>query len=409
MRSILFKQSYISLILLPTILFALSSCSAIYTDWPPEEEKVVAVIGPINSPDTDKSYEKARLLGLAIDDYVNAKRAGDSPQIKRLNWINYYKTAQKIWDSLEALKYKKGELSIEEEAGNIFETYEEEFPFSHLIFLRVNQEINLDHSFKVEFYRIIVSNEDYAEINYGSVWVDRQKGNVNTQLKALLDRLFSSKNRATPSFGTLGFSTIPEGCFKSRNQKVCVNTFHLSRFPVTQSQWQNVMGYNPSKNLLGGLYPVENISWEQANRFIQKLNESSPFQYRLPTRDELEYVCHAGGADQSTGNVAGVDKIAGDTWLGTSPVGRFSPDGFGLHDIKGGVREWTLDKEVVRFENPVSKFFHRFKTFMKEKVTRGATGSSFTFNGSGASCIQHTVVHKKVGAADIGIRLVVEY
>ncbi len=139
--------------------------------------------------------------------------------------------------------------------------------------------------------------------------------------------------------------------------------YWLARHPVTQRQYQAVMGENPSKQH-GRNLPVENVGWEEAVEFCRRLNrfvedagiDGSEVAFRLPTEAEWEYACRAGtdsafhdgspctepaGLDPALDRLGWFDKNSGST---THPVGLKLPNAWGLHDLHGNVWEWCLDQ-----------------------------------------------------------------
>lgn len=144
--------------------------------------------------------------------------------------------------------------------------------------------------------------------------------------------------------------------------------FHMSVTPVTQTQYELVMGSNPS-SFKGENLPVDRVSWNEAVEFCKKLGELRPKlwqrlknkgeagrTYRLPTEAEWEYGCRAGVPWAfSTGRRITTDQANFDgrhTYSGapggkfrgrTSPVNRFPANPFGLHDMHGNVAEWCGD------------------------------------------------------------------
>lgn len=142
------------------------------------------------------------------------------------------------------------------------------------------------------------------------------------------------------------FCPIPAGMFSMGSNEVKIDRdFYLGKYPVTQQQWEAVMGNNPSE-FKGGSLPVETVSWDDAQTFIQKLNFLSGKKiYRLPTESEWEYACRAGsklayyyGDDESQlGEYAWYDRNSGQT---THPVGQKKPNEWGLYDMAGNVWEW---------------------------------------------------------------------
>jgi formylglycine-generating enzyme required for sulfatase activity len=120
--------------------------------------------------------------------------------------------------------------------------------------------------------------------------------------------------------------------------------FYLQTTEVTQAQWQAVMGNNPSF-FKGPDRPVENVSWDDVQKFPGKLNAmEKDTRYRLPTEAEWEYSCRAGGQEPdvapSLGEVAWSDaNSVGET----HPVGQKRPNAWGLYDMRGNMWEYVQD------------------------------------------------------------------
>ena len=133
--------------------------------------------------------------------------------------------------------------------------------------------------------------------------------------------------------------------------------FWMGQFDVTQKQWQDVMGNNPSANQASGPdAPVEQVSWKDVQVFLAKANAmQSRWTLRLPTEAEWEYAARAG----STGETYGpLDEIA---WYkgngggrGTHPVGQKKPNAFGLYDMLGNVWQWCQDRFGPYPSDPVT-------------------------------------------------------
>ncbi len=139
--------------------------------------------------------------------------------------------------------------------------------------------------------------------------------------------------------------------------------FWLGKYETTQGLWETVMGNNPS-DFKGESLPVEQVSWDDCQKFIKKLNaqpgvKESGLTYRLPTEKEWEYACRAGSTGdyckledgteitkETLGDVAWYD---GNSKGKTLPVGKMKPNAFGLYDMLGNVQEWCED--LVRRDN----------------------------------------------------------
>lgn len=121
--------------------------------------------------------------------------------------------------------------------------------------------------------------------------------------------------------------------------------FYLGKYEVTQELWQAVMGTNPSRFSGCDRCPVEEVSWHDAQAFVERLNtRSAGMSYRLPTEAEWEYAARAGTKGNSFPEA--LDAIAwheGNSGERTHPVGQKAPNAWGLHDMLGNVSEWVGD------------------------------------------------------------------
>jgi formylglycine-generating enzyme required for sulfatase activity len=135
-----------------------------------------------------------------------------------------------------------------------------------------------------------------------------------------------------------------------QHQVTLSRPFYVQTTPVTQGQWHQVMGENPSFfRECGEDCPVENVSWDEVQEFIEKLNRmEGTDQYRLPTEAEWEYACRAGSTTSFCfgDDVAKLEKYAWyeeNSEKSTHPVGFLKANPWGLHDMHGNVYEWCQD------------------------------------------------------------------
>jgi formylglycine-generating enzyme required for sulfatase activity len=164
---------------------------------------------------------------------------------------------------------------------------------------------------------------------------------------------------------TLDMVAIPGGRFQMGSNEnddekpihsVTVESFFIGKYPVTQAQYEAIMGNNPA-HFKGAQRPVEQVSWDKAVEFCDRLSQKTGKSYRLPSEAEWEYACRAGtttpfsfGETITTdlvnydGNYPYGEAPKGTYRKETTDVGSFPANTFGLYDMHGNVWEWCLDR-----------------------------------------------------------------
>lgn len=229
-------------------------------------------------------------------------------------------------------------------------------------------------------------------------------------------------------FTGVEFVFVPKGCFpmgcfpekkKCRKDetpvhKVCVEGFWIGKYEVSQQQWRDVMGENPSRFNANDSHPVENVSFHDIQKFIWTLNSKTSQHFDLPTEAQWEYACRNAGKKvaffRENATAYRLDANCGSCNSGdfhgeTAPIGSFPPNDLGVYDMAGNVKEWCRDvydkkayEKHVKY-NPVSE---------GKGSSRVVRGGSFTDNMINTRCTARDKSIPTMESDQMGFRLVME-
>jgi len=217
------------------------------------------------------------------------------------------------------------------------------------------------------------SDDELKPFEFETVTVDRRGREIRRESKQPFFFVEPVSQEAAP----LEMVAIPSGSFlmgspeteseryddESPQHEVTVQSFFLSKYPITQAQWREVARLpqvnrelDPDQSgFKGDRLPVESVSWQRAVEFCDRLSAVTGRTYRLPTEAEWEYACRAGTTtpfhlgETITTHLANYDgsvyqqESKGQDRKQTTNVGSFPPNAFGLYDMHGNVWEWCLD------------------------------------------------------------------
>lgn len=154
---------------------------------------------------------------------------------------------------------------------------------------------------------------------------------------------------------------------------VRVHDFSIGKYEVTQADWLEIMGTNPSKQKNCAECPVEQVSWNDIQKFIAKANEKYDTHFRLPTEEEWEFAAKGGN---NSGNYiySGGDNAKEVAWFSDNsedkphPVGLLKANAIGIYDMSGNIWEWCHNEKTPYPCDTIGKIFD-------SKVLRGGSFS----------------------------------
>ncbi len=194
------------------------------------------------------------------------------------------------------------------------------------------------------------------------------------------------------------------------------NALYMGKYEVTQKQWRDIMGNNPSLSK-GNDLPVDQVSWNDVQDFIKKLNgKEGTNKYRLPSEAEWEYAARAGtttrysfGDDESRlSDYASYDRFLEGKPSVVHPVGQKKPNPWGLYDMRGNLNEWMQDIYHDNYNGATSNS-SAWEGAGNKRVLRGSDGCSL-YNNMDFDCRSASRYSEAQGISisGIGFRLVIE-
>ncbi len=285
--------------------------------------------------------------------------------------------------------------------------------------------------------------------NNGTKWLTLSESAIGLSYNWRVPRIASTQclarvTAAAKSGSENGMVPIPAGTFQMGNigtnggsdetplRSVTISRdFLMSAYEITQKQYEEVMGTNPS-NFKGDSLPVETVSWYEAVEYCNKLSEIEGLDkcysgivcdwdatgYRLPTEAEWEYAAKAGTTtDFYNGDLtnqdctpidANLDSIGwycGNAYSKTQEVGKKAPNDFGLYDMSGNVWEWCWDWYANYTSTPETdpKGPTKGPTTGSDRVIRGGSGKDYAFNCRSANRDYYYVNNRSL---NLGFRVV---
>jgi formylglycine-generating enzyme required for sulfatase activity len=195
---------------------------------------------------------------------------------------------------------------------------------------------------------------------------------------------------------------------KPVHEVTIVKPFYIGVYPVTQAQYQAVMGTNPY-GFKGPNRPVECVSWDQAVEFCRKLSEKEGKRYRLPSEAEWEYACRAGSTAEycfgdSEAELGDHAWFYGNSGAQTHEVGQKKPNAWGLYDMHGNDWEWCEDVWHENYEGAPAD--GSAWTTGGEPSLRVLRGGAWNLYPSNCRSADRDWAAPTVGDGDLGSRVV---
>jgi formylglycine-generating enzyme required for sulfatase activity len=190
--------------------------------------------------------------------------------------------------------------------------------------------------------------------------------------------------------------------------EVKVPGFWMGRYPVTQAQWKKIMGMNPSHFIKTPEHPVEQVSWEDAQKFLEKLNVNvkEGCTFKLPAEVQWEYAARSGGKAERYSGGDDIDDVA---WFkensehSTQPVGLKRSNGLGIYDMSGNVMEWCED---IFDEDAYSKVRQNKPPAPQYGMERVVRGGGYNLDARRCRTTSRRRMSQRLKYINLGLRIV---
>ena len=253
----------------------------------------------------------------------------------------------------------------------------------------------------------------------------RKAAKPNRRLELLFTNIIVSKEvrfemvKVVPGTFAMSKKDGANSDYEVEHTKTLTKDFYLGKYPVTQAQYKEIMGNNPSHFIKKGLfrssdnpdYPVENVSWYDAMKFCEKMNQYAPsgWRFTLPTETQWEFAARGGNKSQGY-KFGGSDNLDDVGWFmnnsGSSPhpVGEKQPNELGLYDMNGNVWEWCLDNWESKSNNTRAEFTRPYND-MDSSMHRVRRGGSWCYEDMCARSVYRS--HREPGNSsnNLGFRI----
>jgi len=237
----------------------------------------------------------------------------------------------------------------------------------------------------VKYYQMVLENPAVTS---------NEQISINQRIKECEEKMILDIEMVYVEGGTFEMGSNDGNDDEKPAHKVTLNSFYIGKYEVTQKQWQAIMGNNPSFFLGCDNCPIEEVSWDDVQEFIRKLNQKTGKMTRLPTEAEWEYAARGGNNSQEykfagTSNYNELHKYANfcdmncenswktvnqnDGYRNIAPVGEYLPNELGIYDMSGNVWEWCSDFYSLDYYSNSPRYNPENNTNAPGRVYRGGS------------------------------------